>query len=46
MCPTASYDGLLNRGSADDADLAFAAVDAMQHLKIAAIAVGVHIIGN
>src|ERR1700722_13759977 len=46
MCPTASYDGLLDRGSTSDARLALASVDAMQHLKIAAIPVRIHVIGN
>jgi hypothetical protein len=46
MCPTASYDGLLNRGSAIHASLAFASVNPVQHLKIAAIPVRVDVIGD
>jgi hypothetical protein len=44
MCPTASYDDLLYRSSAVEAGFTFAAVDAVQHLKISAIPVGVHVI--
>jgi len=46
MCPTASYDDLPDGGSADDASLAFAPINPMQHLKIAAISVRVDVIGN
>jgi hypothetical protein len=44
MCPTASYDDLPDRRPALHARLTFATVDAMQHLKIAAISVRIDVI--
>ena len=46
MCPTGRYDGLLDDRAAHQAGLPVASIRAMEHLKIAALSVGVLVVNQ